>query len=198
MKNLKEFVENEYENYTVYPPKEDIYKALKLCPYEKTRVVILGQDPYHEEGQAMGLAFSVPEGVPAPPSLQNIFKELDMEYGAKKRSTDLTDWAKQGVLLLNTCLTVRAGQAGSHRGHGWEEFTDSVIKMISQGDRPVVFILWGRDARNKASLIDKSRHLVLEGPHPSPLSAYRGFFGGNYFLKANEFLKKNGYKEIIW
>ncbi len=187
---LRAFLKKEYAAHTVYPNMYQIFSALQLTPYSRVKVVILGQDPYHEPGQAEGLAFSVPEGIKPPPSLVNIFKELHTDLGLPiPLSGSLRAWAEEGVLLLNTTLTVREHQAGSHRGHGWEIFTDRIIELLSQREEPVVFILWGRNARDKKELIDTSRHLVLEGPHPSPLSAHRGFFGGRYFSQANNFLK---------
>lgn len=198
---LRAFLSSEYANHTVYPPKENIFAALKTVPREDTKVVILGQDPYHEEGQAHGMAFSVLPGVKQPPSLVNIFKELkdELEIPLPPQNNGyLMPWAKQGVLLLNTCLTVRAHQANSHRGKGWEIFTDRVISILSERREPMVFILWGANARSKKALIDTDRHLVLEGAHPSPLSAYNGFFGGQYFVRANEFLAANGVSPIDW
>lgn len=196
---LREFLKKEYSSHTVYPPMYDIFNGLKLTPLENVKVVILGQDPYHEEGQAMGLSFSVPNGVKKPPSLINIYKEIENETGDKMLdSGDLTGWAKQGVLLLNTILTVRAHQANSHKGKGWEEFTDGVIKKISKNTKNVVFLLWGANARSKKQLIDSDKHLILECAHPSPLSAYNGFFGCGHFTKANEYLIKHGKLPIVW
>lgn len=196
---LREFLKEEYFTKTVYPPMQEIFNGLKLTPLEDLKVVILGQDPYHEPGQAMGLAFSVPKGVPKPPSLVNIFKELKSELKIDiPKDGDLTGWAKQGVLLLNTSLTVRAHQANSHRNRGWEEFTDGVIKKISNLKKNVVFLLWGGNARSKKNLIDKKKHLILESVHPSPLSAYNGFFGSGHFIKANEYLIKNNILPIDW
>ena len=189
--NLREFLKSEYSTRKIYPPMNDIYNALRYTSYANTRVVILGQDPYHGEGQAHGLAFSVQPGVQPPPSLVNMFKEINAEYGTKLgKNGCLLSWAKQGVLLLNTALTVRAGQANSHKGMGWEIFTDSVIKALNQKQTPVVFMLWGANARSKKKLITNPNHLVLETVHPSPLSAYNGFFGCNHFKKANEFLQQ--------
>ena len=177
----------------------DIYNALRYTSYKDTKVVILGQDPYHGEGQAHGLCFSVKEGVKFPPSLQNIFKELNSEYGMPiPKSGELTGWAKQGVLLLNTTLTVREGQPQSHKGKGWEILTDKIVSYINEKNSPVVFILWGSNARAKKSLITNPLHLVLECAHPSPLSAYAGFFGCNHFVLANDFLSKNNFSEINW
>ena len=177
----------------------DIYNALRYTSYSDTKVVILGQDPYHGAGQAHGLCFSVQRGVQPPPSLKNIFKELANEYGmSEPPSGELTGWAMQGVLLLNATLTVREGQPQSHKGRGWEILTDNIIRILNEKEEPVVFILWGGNARAKKSLITNERHLVLESAHPSPLSAYNGFFGCNHFIKANEFLAKNGIAEIDW
>ncbi len=197
--SLREFLKEEYFTKTVYPPMNDIFNALKYTSYENTRVVILGQDPYHGEGQAHGLCFSVKPGIKFPPSLQNIFKELYAEYGIKFPETgELTGWAKQGVLLLNTTLTVREGQAASHKGRGWEILTDKIISLVNEKSEPVVFILWGGHARAKKALITNPSHLILESAHPSPLSAYNGFFGCNHFKLANEFLAKNSKAEIDW
>ena len=197
--NLREFLKSEYSQRKIYPPMNDIYNALRYTSYKDTKVVILGQDPYHGEGQAHGLCFSVKEGVKFPPSLQNIFKELNSEYGMPiPKSGELTGWAKQGVLLLNTTLTVREGQPQSHKGKGWEILTDKIVSYINEKDSPVVFILWGSNARAKKSLITNPLHLVLECAHPSPLSAYAGFFGCNHFVLANDFLSKNNFSEINW
>ena len=188
---LCEFLKKEYAERTIYPPKQRVFSALKTTEFDDVKVVILGQDPYHGEGQAHGLAFSVQPGVQPPPSLVNMFKEINTEYGTKLgKNGCLLSWAKQGVLLLNTALTVRAGQANSHKGMGWETFTDAVIKALNQKQTPVVFMLWGANARSKKRLITNENHLVLETVHPSPLSAYGGFFGCNHFKKANEFLQK--------
>ena len=196
---LREFLKVEYGTQRIYPPMNDIYNALRYTSYENTRVVILGQDPYHGEGQAHGLCFSVKPGVKFPPSLQNIFKELHDEYGMQMPQTgELTGWAKQGVLLLNTTLTVREGQPQSHKGRGWETLTDTIISLVNQKSEPVVFILWGGNARAKKALITNKIHLILECAHPSPLSAYAGFFGCNHFKVANEFLKKNSLDGIDW
>ena len=196
---LREFLKAEYSSRTVYPSMFDIFNSMKVTPFADIKVVLIGQDPYHEEGQAMGLSFSVPKGVALPPSLVNIFKEVRDETGAGEfGSGDLTGWAKQGVLLLNTVLTVRAHAANSHKGKGWEEFTDGVIKKISDGKEHVVFFLWGGNARAKKALIDGNKHLILECAHPSPLSAYNGFFGCGHFVKANEYLKSHGRQPIIW
>ncbi len=197
--NLREFLKKEYSNYTVYPDMYNIFNSMKLTPFEDVKAVILGQDPYHEKGQAMGLAFSVPKGEKVPPSLVNIYKELNTEIGMQPPSSgDLSGWARQGVLLLNTCLTVREHQANSHKGKGWEEFTDGIIKTISEKKQNVVFILWGANARSKKVLIDKNKHLILESAHPSPLSAYNGFFGSGHFVKTNEYLIKHNKTPIDW
>ena len=196
---LREFLKTEYSNHTVYPSMYDIFNSMKVTPFSGVKVVLLGQDPYHNEGQAMGLSFSVPDGIIKPPSLVNMFKELKNELGIEiKESGDLTGWAKQGVLLLNTVLTVRAHNANSHKGKGWEFFTDSIIKKISDKKEHVVFLLWGGNARSKKPLIDKTKHLVLECAHPSPLSAYNGFFGCGHYVKANEYLVANGVEPIDW
>ncbi len=197
--NLREFLKSEYNTQRIYPPMHDIYNALRYTSPENTRVVILGQDPYHGYGQAHGLCFSVKEGVPFPPSLKNIFKELSAEYGMEEPKTgELTGWARQGVLLLNTTLTVREGQPQSHKGRGWEILTDKIISIINEKITPTVFMLWGGNARAKKSLITNPGHLVLECAHPSPLSAFNGFFGCNHFISANEFLKRNSLSEIDW
>ena len=229
---LREFLKTEYKEHTVYPDMHDIFNALKVTAYEDVKVVILGQDPYHEPGQAHGMAFSVSPGIKQPPSLVNIFKELKDDLGIEPPPKDygyLMSWAEQGVLLLNTCLTVRAHQAGSHRNKGWERLTDRIIELLAKRPEPLVFILWGVNARSKVPIIEAactnamqegipsqtgrglssaetmpktgpglSRHLILEGPHPSPLSAYSGFFGGHYFSKANEFLEAHGESPIDW
>jgi len=194
---LREFLKAEYSTRKIYPPMHDIYNALRYTSYSDTRVVILGQDPYHGEGQAHGLCFSVKPGVKFPPSLQNIFKELNAEYGMQPPATgELSGWAKQGVLLLNTTLTVREGAPQSHKGKGWEILTDRIIEILNEKSEPVVFILWGGNARAKKAFITNPNHLVLECAHPSPLSAYAGFFGCNHFLLANKFLSENGLKTI--
>lgn len=195
---LRAFLKKEYSTKTIFPDMYNIFYALKLTPLKDVKVVILGQDPYHEQGQAMGLSFSVPNGVKIPPSLVNIFKEIKSEYGYNLNSGDLTGWAKQGVLLLNAVLTVREGFANSHKDKGWEFFTDAIVKKVSDCNNGVVFMLWGANARKKACLIDKSKHLILESAHPSPLSAYNGFFGCGHFKKANEYLEKNGKIQIDW
>ena len=197
--NLREFLKSEYSTRRIYPPMNDIYNALRYTSCEGVRAVILGQDPYHGPGQAHGLCFSVKRGVMPPPSLKNIFKELNAEIGMPYPETgELTGWARQGVLLLNTTLTVREGAPQSHKGHGWETLTDRIIEIVNEKDTPAVFMLWGGNARAKKALITNKRHLVLECAHPSPLSAYNGFFGCNHFIKANEFLRQNGLSEIDW
>ena len=189
----------EYDKKTIYPPKEYLFNALKLTSYKDTKVVIVGQDPYHGEHQAHGLSFSVQKGVKLPPSLQNIFKELESDLGIKPSlDGDLTNWAKQGVLLLNAVLTVEKDKAASHRNLGWELFTDYIIKTLNKKDEPVVFILWGNFAKEKAKLITNPKHYVIMSPHPSPFSAYTGFFGSKPFSKTNEFLLKNNLKPIDW
>ena len=196
---LREFLKAEYSTARVYPPMNDIYNALRYTSFSDTRVVILGQDPYHGMGQAHGLCFSVKRGTKNPPSLQNIFKELYSELGiGEPECGELTGWAKQGVLLLNTTLTVRESHPQSHKGRGWEILTDRIIEIINEKTTPVVFMLWGSNARAKAKLITNSRHLILECAHPSPLSAYNGFFGCNHFLRANEFLSSVNEKTIDW
>lgn len=196
---LTEFVRAEYKSYRIYPPGSQIFNAFNLCPFDKVKVVIIGQDPYHGPGQAHGLCFSVNDGVPFPPSLRNIFKEINADTGAPiPQSGNLTRWATQGVLLLNATLTVREHSAGSHQRRGWETFTDSVIRIISEQKSNVVFILWGAYAQSKASLIDSSRHLVLRSVHPSPLSAHAGFFGNHHFSMANDYLVRNGLTSIDW
>lgn len=197
---LTDFVRHEYTTTTCYPPGSLIFNAFNLCPFDRVKVVIIGQDPYHELGQAQGLSFSVPEGVPFPPSLQNIFKEIQLDLGKPMPPTgDLTRWAEQGVLLLNATLTVRAHQAASHQRHGWEQFTDAAIRALNAGRENLVFILWGGYARSKAQLIDRSRHLVLESVHPSPLSANRGgWFGNHHFSQCNAYLREHGEQEIDW
>ncbi|MCQ2083110.1 MAG: uracil-DNA glycosylase [Bacteroidaceae bacterium] len=196
---LAQFVRQEYAAGVIYPAAGNIFRAFDLCPFEKVKVVILGQDPYHEPGQAHGLCFSVGQGVQLPPSLRNIYKEIGQELGCPVPETgDLSAWASQGVLLLNATLTVRAGQAGSHQGHGWETFTDAVIETLASQRENLVFMLWGAYARRKGTLIDHNRHLVLESAHPSPLSAYNGFFGNGHFVKCNEWLEKHGMEPIRW
>lgn len=196
--NLMKFVDEEYASHTCYPPYEQIFSAFKYKDIDGIKVVILGQDPYHEVNQANGLAFSVNEGNPLPKSLGNIYKELYDDLGITRLSSSLEDWAKQGVFLLNTCLTVEEGKANSHSSKGWEIFTDEVIKELNKDDNPKVFILWGKNAISKKQLITNSNHLVLESAHPSPLSAYRGFFGSKPFSKANAYLRSKGLEEINW
>lgn len=198
-KNLREFLKNEYSHHIIYPNMFDIFNALKYTAYEDVKVVIIGQDPYHEEGQAHGLCFSVKENVPFPPSLKNIFKELNTDLNIPiPQNGDLTKWAKQGVLLLNTCLTVRAHYANSHKGKGWEILTNKIIELLNERKQPIIFVLWGNDAKTKKQLITNPIHYVLEAAHPSPLSAYNGFFGCKHFSKINAILKKNNIKEIDW
>ena len=197
--DLVSFVHSEYATHRIYPPGKLIFNAFDACPPGKLKVVILGQDPYHGEGQAHGLCFSVNDGVPLPPSLVNIYKEISEEYGKPApASGNLLRWANQGVLLLNATLTVRANIAGSHQGRGWETFTDAVIKSISDNKENVVFFLWGAYAGRKAELIDTAKHCVLKSAHPSPLSAYRGFFGNGHFRKANDYLVSTGQTPIDW
>ena len=197
--SLVGFVKQEYASRTIFPPAGQIFSAFNTCPFSDVKVVILGQDPYHGPGQAHGLCFSVNDGIPFPPSLQNIFKEISSDLGLQIPSSgNLTRWAEQGVLLLNATLTVRASQAGSHQGKGWEEFTDSVIKIISEKAENVVFILWGSYAIKKKALIDASKHCILTAPHPSPLSSYRGFFGCKHFSKTNTYLTSKGKTPIEW
>ena len=194
---LMDKVNAEYASKTVYPPKDEIFAALKTVDYDKIKVVVIGQDPYHGAGQANGMAFSVNKGVPLPPSLQNIFKEIEQEYGAEPNGGTLIGWAKQGVLLLNTVLTVREASPQSHSAYGWQQFTDAVIAACNRRSKPMVFLLWGSNAIAKKKLIS-APHLVLESAHPSPLSAYRGFFGCGHFRKANEFLEANGIPPVDW
>ena len=192
-------VRSEYSKTTVYPPSEEIFTAFNLTDINDVKVLILGQDPYHEPGQAHGLSFSVKPGVAIPPSLLNIYKELEDELSLYIPNNGyLEKWAKQGVLMLNTVLTVRAHNANSHKGIGWEEFTDAAIMALNELDTPIVYMLWGSNARSKAKMLNNKKQLVLEAPHPSPLSSYRGFFGCNHFIKCNEFLKANGLSEIDW
>ena len=198
-KELQKFLDVEYETQTIYPERENVFNALKYSPYDKTKVVILGQDPYHEPGQAHGLCFSVSRGVKIPPSLVNIYKELQDDLGIPPAKHGyLEDWAKQGVLLMNTVLTVRRGQANSHKGKGWERFTDRVIQRLNEKEDPLVFILWGANAKSKSQLITNKNHFILTGAHPSPLSAFNGFFGGGYFSKTNRFLEITGREPIDW
>ena len=197
-KNLGIFIKNEYNKKIIYPEYKDIFKALRLTDYDEVKVVILGQDPYHGEKEAHGLSFSVPEGVKMPPSLLNIFKELNNDLNIKRNNTDLTDWAKEGVLLLNSIMTVVKDTPLSHRNKGWEIFTDKLIELLGERKEPIVFILWGNYARSKKELIKNKNHLILESVHPSPLSANRGFFGSKPFSKTNDFLIKNNIKPIKW
>ena len=198
-KQLREFLAKEYREHEIYPPAQDIFNALRYSSYENTKVIILGQDPYHEPGQAQGLCFSVGKGVQITPSLINIYKEIENDLGiALQDHGSLISWARQGVLLLNTVLTVRRGQANSHRGKGWEIFTDRIVELINERKKPAVFILWGSNARSKQELITNKDHLILTGAHPSPLSAYKGFFGGGYFSKANRYLALTGQEQIDW
>lgn len=199
-KELQEFVTDEYRSARVFPKSLDLFRAFNETPFDSVRVVILGQDPYHGEGQAMGLSFSVPEEVRIPPSLKNIYKELgsDLEISTLKRSGDLSHWARQGVLLLNSTLSVREGEAGSHQGKGWEQFTDHVIETLSNEKKRLVFILWGNYAKAKGARIDRSKHLVIESAHPSPLSAHNGFFGSKPFSRSNEYLVQHGHAPIAW
>lgn len=198
-KSLTEFVRHEYSQGPCYPPGKQIFAAFDLCPFDKVKVVIIGQDPYHEPGQAEGLCFSVAQGVTPPPSLVNIFKEIEDDLGTPPPPDgSLRRWAEQGVLLLNATLTVRAHMAGSHQRRGWEEFTDAVIGRLAQERTGIVFILWGSYAQRKGAVIDRSRHLVLQSAHPSPLSAYRGFFGNHHFSAANAYLERQGLTPIKW
>ena len=198
-RQLFEFVKDEYNTTVVFPPADDIFNAFHLTPLKDVKVVILGQDPYHGDGQAEGLSFSVKPGVDIPPSLVNIYQELHDDLGCTIPSHgNLVKWAKQGVLLLNTVLTVRAHQANSHRGIGWEEFTDAAIMALNSQDRPIVFILWGAPAQRKARMLTNPKHLILKAPHPSPLSAYRGFFGSKPFSQTNDYLRAHGVEPIDW
>lgn len=196
---LRQFLKNEYEANTIFPQMNDVFNALHYTPFAEVKVVILGQDPYHGPNQAHGLSFSVQSGVKQPPSLVNIFKELQDDLGITPPNHGcLIDWTKQGVLLLNTVLTVRAGQAHSHRNKGWEHFTDKVITTLNKKSHPIVYILWGNAAQKKKALIDTTKHYIIKAPHPSPLSAYRGFFGSKPFSKTNEHLRNESLKEINW
>lgn len=199
-RDLFEFVKAEYSRVVVYPPADDIFNAFHFTPLSKVKVLILGQDPYHEEHQAHGLSFSVPpDQNDIPPSLQNIYKELNEDIGCKIPNNGyLKEWADQGVLMLNTVLTVRAHQANSHQGKGWEKFTDAVIQAVNNQDRPIVYMLWGKQAQSKIPMLTNPKHLILKAPHPSPLSAYRGFFGCKHFSQANKFLQDNGVEPINW
>lgn len=197
--NLVNFVRSEYTTTAVYPAGNQIFRAFDLSPFDSTKVVILGQDPYHEPRQAHGLCFSVDKGIQFPPSLQNIYKEIRDDIGTVVSSQgDLSDWARQGVLLLNATLTVRAHQAGSHQNRGWEQFTDAVIHRLAEQRENIVFILWGSYAQRKGAFIDQRKHLVLQSPHPSPLSAHRGFFGNKHFSTANRYLQEHGMTPIVW
>lgn len=199
MNELRSFLKEEYRTRRIYPPMRDMFTALQLTPYHGVKAVIIGQDPYHQPGQAMGMSFSVREGVRIPPSLHNIYREIEATTGrAQPESGDLTRWAVQGVLLLNAVLTVRQGEPGSHRGKGWERFTDFIIGLLNQRKEPIVFLLWGADAKRKQELITNPAHLVLTAAHPSPFSADRGFFGCNHFNLANDFIQKNGGQPIEW
>lgn len=198
-KNLRKFLDEEYKTKTIYPLPQNIYAALRLTTYKDTKAVILGQDPYHEENQAHGLSFSVNKGIDIPPSLLNIYKELNNDLNCYIPNNGyLIKWAKQGVLLLNAVLTVEAHKANSHKGKGWEELTDTIIKKLNEKDEPIVFILWGRNARDKAKYITNKKHLIIESAHPSPLSAYNGFFGSRPFSRTNDFLTKNKMLPIDW
>ena len=198
-KTLRDFIHSEYRNKIIYPPAKQIFNAFDSCPFESVKVVILGQDPYHEPSQAHGLSFSVLPPCPPPPSLVNIYKEIRSDVGdLVSANGDLTDWSRQGVLLLNATLTVEAHKAGSHQNKGWETFTDSAIKALAENREHLVFMLWGSYAQRKGAFIDRSRHLVLQAPHPSPLSAYRGFFGCKHFSAANAYLISQGLSPIVW
>lgn len=197
--SLENFLNEEYENNIIYPVRENIYTALKLTDYNDVRVVIIGQDPYHEPNQAHGLAFSVLDGIKLPPSLKNIYKEIESDLGIKMSgSGNLSSWASQGVLLLNNVLTVRAHEANSHKKKGWEFVTDSIVKKLNERDEMIIFVFWGNNAKSKEALVTNPNHIVLKAPHPSPLSAYQGFFGCKHFSKINSILRENGLKEINW
>ena len=197
--NLREFLKHEYSHYKIYPNMYDIFNALKYTPYNEVKAVIIGQDPYHQPGQAHGLCFSVKKGVPLPPSLQNIYKEIQSDLGIPPASHgELISWAKSGVLMMNAVLTVRDSTPNSHKNKGWEIFTDRVIELLNQREKPMVFILWGANARSKAKLITNPNHLVLQSAHPSPLSAYNGFFGNRHFSKTNQFLAEHGIEPVDW
>ena len=197
--NLRRFLSQEYKTQTIYPPPDEIFNAFKITPFEKVKVVVLGQDPYHTPNTAMGLAFSVKPHCVIPPSLRNIYQEIDNEYGEHYlKNGDLTPWAQQGVFLLNTTLTVRQGKPASHFGRGWERFTNEVISLLNADNSPKVFMLWGKNAKDKHNLITNEHHLVLEAAHPSPFSAYNGFFGCNHFRLANQFLRDNDIDEVVW
>ena len=198
-KNLEKFLGKEYNSYTIYPAAEHIFNAINFVPYNGVKVVIIGQDPYHEPNQAMGLSFSVPKNTDIPPSLQNIYKELNSDLGCYiPKHGDLTSWARQGVLLLNSVLTVRRGQANSHKNKGWERITSKIIEKLNEREEPMVFMLWGRNAQEIGANINRKKHLVLTAPHPSPLSAYSGFFGCHHFSQANKFLEEHNIKPIDW
>lgn len=198
-KKIRYWLKKEYAEQTIYPPMEDIFNALRYTPYQDVKAVLLGQDPYHGPGQAHGLCFSVKEGVPPPPSLKNIFQELESDLGfPPPQNGTLTKWAEQGVLMLNTTLTVRRGQANSHKNLGWTTFTDAIIRKLNERETPIVFLLWGGNARSKVKLITNPNHLILESVHPSPLSAYGGFFGCRHFSRCNEFLQAHGETPIDW
>ena len=198
-RSLFQFVKTEYNTTVVFPPADDIFNAFHLTPLSQVKVVIIGQDPYHEPGQAHGLCFSVKPGVDIPPSLENIYKELQDDLGCYIPNNGyLVKWAEQGVLMLNTVLTVRAHRANSHQGHGWEQFTDAAIMALNEQNRPIVFILWGKPAQTKQAMLNNPNHLILKAPHPSPLSAYRGFFGSKPFSKTNAFLQAHGVEPIDW
>lgn len=197
--SLYQFIKEEYSTKVIYPPSDDIFNAMHLTPLNQVKVLILGQDPYHNEGQAHGLCFSVRPEVDIPPSLENIYKELHEDLGCEIPNNGyLVKWARQGVLMLNTVLTVRAHQAFSHQGQGWEQFTDAIIRAVNAQERPIVYMLWGKPAQSKIPMLDNPNHLILKAPHPSPLSAYRGFFGCKHFSRANEFLATNGIEPIDW
>lgn len=196
---LRKFLVNEYKTQKIHPDMDEIFSALKLSSYKDTKILLLGQDPYHGEGQAHGLAFSVKPGITPPPSLKNMYKEIESELGIKPPNNGyLVSWAKQGILMINTVLTVRDGLANSHKGRGWEIFTDRIIELLNKKDEPVIFILWGNNAKTKKKLITNKNHFIIEGVHPSPLSASRGFFGCGHFKRVNEILKSLGKKEIDW
>lgn len=196
---LRKFLVEEYKNYKIHPDMNDIFSAFKLSSFQETKILLLGQDPYHGENQAHGLAFSVKPGITPPPSLKNMYKEIEKELGIKPPNNGyLISWAKQGMLMMNTALTVRDGEANSHKGKGWEIFTDKVIELLNEKEEPVIFILWGNNAKTKKKLITNPKHFIIEGVHPSPLSASRGFFGCGHFTKVNEILKSLGKKEIDW
>lgn len=198
---LERFLDEEYVAHTIFPPRDEIFTAFRYTPYNEVKVLLLGQDPYHEKGQAHGMVFSVQKGVKQPPSLINIFKEINSDLGIAPPPIDngcLIPWARSGVLLLNTVLTVREHEANSHRGRGWEQLTDAVIRKLNEREKPMVFILWGSNAKSKLPLITNKQHLVIAGAHPSPLSAYRGFFGGKYFSRANDFLERHGIPTVNW